>query len=507
MKYTVLDFLEETAVSYPDKVAFSDINRSVTWKEFVINSKRKALFINKNFEPGSAVPVMCDKSVDALEFFFGAIYAGCFYSFFDSTFPETRLQSMVNTLNVTKVIAIKKNAAKIALLDNIQPLFIEEIPEEILDEEVLISLRNRIIDIDPVYANFTSGTTGIPKAVIVNHKNIIDFITCFTELFNITSKDNIANQAPFDFDVSVKDIFSGVWTGASVYLIPKSYFSFPAKLLDFLEEHEITTLIWAVSALCIISTLNGFSYKVPSKITKVMFSGEVMPIKHLKIWMNNIPEATYVNLYGPTEITCNCTYYVLPNPIPDEFELPIGIPFPNERVLLLSEDNQLITEPNLSGELCVTGSCVSLGYYNNSKTQEVFTQNPLNCSTFERIYHTGDLAKLGTNGLLYYCGRKDFQIKHMGHRIELSEIEGALEKDELISRSCCLFLENKIIAFYTGNKKKPKDFVKDLKSIIPTYMIPSEFLFIEKLPITKNGKIDRKELENYYFKEFHNNGN
>ena len=121
MKYTVLDFLEETAVSNPDKVAFSDINRSVTWKEFVINSKRKALFINKNFEPGSAVPVMCDKSVDALEFFFGAIYAGCFYSFFDSTFPETRLQSMVNTLNVTKVIAIKKNATKIALLDNIQP--------------------------------------------------------------------------------------------------------------------------------------------------------------------------------------------------------------------------------------------------------------------------------------------------------------------------------------------------------------------------------------------------
>lgn len=501
MKYNVIDFLEETLCKFPDKIAFSDVNKSVTWKEFVLNSKKKAQFICKHFTMGSAVPIMCEKSVDVLEFFFGAIYAGCFYSYFDSSFPESRLKSMINTLEVVNIISAKKNEKKIPLLSDISVFYIEDIVlSEPLDEDLLASRRNQIIDIDPVYANFTSGTTGNPKAVLVDHKNIIDFMNCFTNIFDITSEDNIGNQAPFDFDVSVKDIFSAVWTGATVHLIPKTYFSFPVKLLDFLEERNITTLIWAVSALCIISTLDGFSYKVPSRISKVMFSGEVMPLKHLRIWKKYLPNAKYVNLYGPTEITCNCTYFELPEFIPENFELPIGKPFPNERVFLLSDDNELITEFDTQGELCVSGSCVSLGYFNNSKTHGVFTQNPVNANFFERIYHTGDLAKYGKDGLLYYCGRKDFQIKHMGHRIELSEIEGAIEKDDTISRSCCLFLDNKVIAFYSGKEKQLKDFVRDLKSLVPVYMVPSLFIFVETIPVTKNGKIDRKELENIYIK-------
>lgn len=501
MKYNVIDFLEETVCKFPDKIAFSDVNKSVTWKEFVLNSKKKAQFICKHFTMGSAVPIMCEKSVDVLEFFFGAIYAGCFYSYFDSSFPESRLKSMINTLEVVNIISAKKNEKKISLLSDISVFYIEDIIlSEPLDEDLLASRRNQIIDIDPVYANFTSGTTGNPKAVLVDHKNIIDFMNCFTNIFGITSEDTIANQAPFDFDVSVKDIFSAVWTGATVHLIPKTYFSFPVKLLDFLEERNITTLIWAVSALCIISTLDGFSYKVPSRISKVMFSGEVMPLKHLRIWKKYLPNAKYVNLYGPTEITCNCTYFELPEFIPENFELPIGKPFPNERVILLSDDNELITEFDTQGELCVSGSCVSLGYFNNSKTHEVFTQNPVNANFFERIYHTGDLAKYGKDGLLYYCGRKDFQIKHMGHRIELSEIEGAIEKDDTISRSCCLFLDNKVIAFYSGKEKQLKDFVRDLKNLIPVYMVPSLFIFVETIPVTKNGKINRKELENIYIK-------
>lgn len=388
---------------------------------------------------------------------------------------------------------------KITLLSNVTGLFVEEICcTKQIDEQILNKRRKSIIDTDPVYANFTSGTTGIPKAVLVNHKNIIDFMTCFTDLFNINSEDNIANQAPFDFDVSVKDIFSAVWTGATVHLVPKMFFSFPTKLLDFLQEREITTLIWAVSALCIISTLDGFSYKIPSKIRKVLFSGEVMPLKHLKIWKRNIPNSMYVNLYGPTEITCNCTYFILPDVIPEEYELPIGQSFPNERVFLLSDKGEIIDEANVTGELCVSGSCVSLGYFNNPKTQEVFSQNPANDNFFERVYHTGDLAKYGNDGLLYYCGRKDFQIKHMGHRIELNEIETALEKDALITRSCCLFIDNKIIAFYSGKEKDSKDFVKELKLCLPVYMIPSSFVFIDNMPITKNGKIDRKHLENIY---------
>jgi len=495
MKFTILDYLEETASKYPDKIAFADVNTSITWKDFVANAKEKAAIISKYFEPGKAVPVMIEKSVKTLEYFFGALYAGCFYSYFDSTFPDSRLNSMIETLEVKHIIADSRFEKKLAGL-NVTPLFYKNL-EESEKAEYNESRRRAIIDTDPVYANFTSGSTGTPKAVVVGHRSVIDFISCFTEIFGIKAEDNIANQAPFDFDVSVKDIFSGVFTGATVHLVPKMYFSFHTMLLDYLEQREITVLIWAVSALCLVSSMDGFSYKIPSKLRMIMFSGEVMPIKQLEIWKKYVPNAEYINLYGPTEITCNCTYFRIPNDADlSKYTkgVPMGIPFPNERILLLDENDNLVTEPNKEGEVCVSGTCVALGYYNSEKTAEVFVQNPLNKSTFERIYKTGDLATLDADGIYYYIGRKDTQIKHMGHRIELGEIENVISQHQNITRACCIFSDNKITAFYIGKETDKKEIVTLLKISLPVYMVPSDFIYIEEFPLTKNGKIDKRAL-------------
>ncbi len=494
MKFTILDYLEETSSKFPDKIAFADINSSVTWKEFVARSKEKSAVISKYFKKGSAVPVMIEKSVKTLEYFFAALYAGCFYSYFDATFPDSRLNSMIETLGVKHIIADNRFEKKLSNL-NITPLFEKAFDEECLEYDD--TRRREIIDTDAAYANFTSGSTGTPKAVVVSHRCVIDFISIFTELFGIEADDNIANQAPFDFDVSVKDIFSGVFTGASVHLVPKMFFSFPTKLLDFLEEREITILIWAVSALCIVSTLNGFDYKIPKKLRKIMFSGEVMPIKQLEIWKKFIPNAVYINLYGPTEITCNCSYFIIPQDAKLSAYtkgIPMGKPFPNERIFLLDENNSLVTDYDTEGEVCVSGSCVALGYYNSEKTKEVFVQNPLNKSTFERIYKTGDLATLNKDGNYYYIGRKDTQIKHMGHRIELGEIESAIASYENITRACCIFTDNKIHAFYTGKESEKKEIVSLLKQSLPAFMIPSDFIYTDEFPLTKNGKVDKKAL-------------
>lgn len=494
MKYTILDYLEETASKYPDKIAFADVNTSVTWKDFVANTKEKAAIISKYFEPGKAVPVMIEKSVKTLEYFFGALYAGCFYSYFDSTFPDTRLNSMIQTLGVKNIIADSRFEKKLSAL-NITPLYYKNLEEEKL--EYNDARRKAIIDTDAVYANFTSGSTGTPKAVVVAHRSVIDFISCFTEIFGIKAEDNIANQAPFDFDVSVKDIFSGVFTGATVHLVPKMYFSFHTMLLDYLEQREITVLIWAVSALCLVSSMDGFSYKIPSKLRIIMFSGEVMPIKQLEIWKKFVPNAEYINLYGPTEITCNCSYFRIPHDADlNSYTkgVPMGIPFPNERIFLLDENDNLVTEHNKEGEVCVSGTCVALGYYNSEKTAEVFVQNPHNKTTFERIYKTGDLATLGDDGNYYYIGRKDTQIKHMGHRIELGEIENAISQHENITRACCIFSDNKITAFYIGKETEKKEIVTLLKVSLPVYMVPSDFIYIEEFPLTKNGKVDRRAL-------------
>ncbi|MBQ4030794.1 MAG: AMP-binding protein, partial [Bacilli bacterium] len=255
-------------------------------------------------------------------------------------------------------------------------------------------------------------------------------------------------------------------------------------------------MVWAVSALCLISTFHGLDYRVPKTVNKILFSGEVMPIKHLNKWMEALPKATFVNVYGPTEITCNCTYHVIDRNREYDKYIPIGEAFENERVFLLDDNDKLITEPNVKGEICVSGTCLALGYFNNKEeTDKHFVQNPLNKNYIELIYRTGDLGMYNEQNELVFQGRKDFQIKYNGHRIELEEIEKAMMKVEGIERACCLFDEEKqkLYGFYVGTMDKA-ELHSSLKETLPVYMIPGILKQVEEMPLTKNGKIDRKEL-------------
>ncbi|MDO5402050.1 MAG: AMP-binding protein, partial [Eubacteriales bacterium] len=249
-------------------------------------------------------------------------------------------------------------------------------------------------------------------------------------------------------------------------------------------------------------------YKIPRFIDKVIFSGEVMPIKHLNQWRAYYPKAVFVNVYGPTEITCNCTYYIVDRDFELDETLPMGRPFPNERVFLLDEKDSLITPDrhNAIGEICVSGTAVTMGYYNNKeKTEQAFVQNPLNKVYNEIIYRTGDLGYYNREGMMCFSSRKDFQIKHMGHRIELGEIEMAINAENDVQRACCIFDKdnNRILGFYEGTATK-KAITHELMQKLPKYMLPSELIHVEAMPITKNGKIDRKVLMEEY--EAKNNG-
>ena len=500
--YNVLTFLENSSLNYPDKTAVKDNNSEITYKELVINAKRIGTFLSEYDVRRKPVVVYGNKSVRVLTTFFGIVYAGGFYVLIDPSFPKERVMKIFNVLKPSVVITDEDKFDRIRECEYKGTVLDINSVEKDIDEAVLSTIRKNALDTDPLYGIFTSGSTGDPKCVVVCHRSVIDFINVFTETFGITDKDVIGNQAPFDFDVSVKDIYSTLKCGATIQIIPKQLFSFPTKLLDYLDDNNVTTLVWAVSALCIVTTLNGFEYKVPSKINKVIFSGEVMPIKHLNLWRKAYPDAMFVNVYGPTEITCNCTYYIVDREYELDETLPMGKAFPNERVFLLDDDDNIITEsqPGTTGEICVSGTAVTMGYYNNpEKTDAAFVQNPLNNKYNEIIYRTGDLGYYNNDGLMCFSSRKDFQIKHMGHRIELGEIDMAINAVDDVVRACCIFHQdaNKILGFYEGAADK-KTITHVLMQKLPKFMIPQEFIQVESMPITKNGKIDRKLLlENY----------
>ncbi len=493
----ILEYLERSAQLYPEKPALVDERQSITFTQALEDSRRVGSSLALSLAKGQPVAVYMEKSVKNLCAFWGIVYAGGFYVSFNTQLPTSRLQQMQSVLQAPFVITDEEHRA--ALEEVFPPhriLLYQDLVKSAVDRALLAQIRQRHVDTTPLYANFTSGSTGVPKAVVVGHRSTLDFIDHFCPIFSITQKDVIANQAPFDFDVSVKDIYSALATGATLVLVPRPLFSQPQQLLDFLCEHRATTLIWAVSALCLITTVHGLDYRTPETVNKVLFSGEVMPAKHLKIWMEHLPRAQFVNLYGPTEITCNCTYHIIDRERSYPDGIPMGQAFPNEDVFLLDGDDQLVTSPNVVGEVCVRGSALALGYYRNpDQTAAAFPNNPLNPCYPERIYRTGDLARYSTLGELHFCGRKDFQIKHMGHRIELEEIERAVSNLPGVHRCCCVFHSEKhrLYAFYQGELTS-KELRLQLLPTLPPYMIPNVFRQVDQFPLNKNGKIDRTLL-------------
>lgn len=507
MYHNVLEWLDKRAEETPERIGFADPDSEITYGELKRRASNVGAKLSGKIGIGEPVAFYLEKSTGALCGMFGAVYAGGFYCILDVRQPANRIHSILHILKSKILVADSSHWEKARQIleswegeEKPELISLEELEREEIGFADLAAIRRKCTDTQPLYVNFTSGSTGVPKGVTVSHRSVIEFIGIFTDIFGIHSSDVLANQAPFDFDVSVKDIYSGLATGAKVQLIPREYFSNPIALMDYLEESQATVLVWAVSAMCFVSIMNGLEYRTPGTIRLIMFSGEVLPIKHLHIWQKYLPKATYVNLYGPTEITCNCTYHILQEEYADTDVIPIGRAFPNEKVFLLDEQDREVKDSGVCGEICVSGTCLALGYYGDSqKTNQVFVQNPLNTDYLERIYRTGDLGKYNEAGELVYVARKDFQIKHLGHRIELGEIEHMVMTCAEVTRSCCLYDREKqrLLLFFTGDGEK-RSLMKKLRILLPPFMLPNQIFRLEEMPLNKNGKIDRNRLMEIY---------
>ena len=500
MQKSVLEYLENSAEKFPDKIVFADEAEEITYRDFRKEARAVATGLAKASQTARRKPVVVfiERNIRSLIGFFGVIYSGNFYVPVDCQMPAKRIELIFDTLKPVAVITTESTRK---IMDRVEfkgpVLALEELKETPVQEEVLNDISRREIDTDPLYAIFTSGSTGVPKGVLVGHRSVIDLIDNFQKEFGFDDTIIMGNQAPFDFDVSVKDIYSTIKNGGTMYVLPKVMFSMPGKLIDALNRHKINTVIWATSALRIIENLNVFSQMLPQYLRTVMFSGEIMSNKVLNYWRNYLKEVMYVNLYGPTEITCNCTYYKVDRSFRDEEVLPIGIAFENTEILLLDDERKAEVPPGEPGEICIRGTALTLGYYKDKeRTDQVFVQNPLNDCYHELIYRTGDIGKYNEYGELLFLSRKDCQIKHMGHRIELGEIEAHVHQVDGIHSACCIYdkEKEKITLFYSG-VIETKELVANLKKTLPRYMIPNHVYSLETMPLTANGKVDRTTLK------------
>ena len=497
MDTNVLTYLERSAAAYPQKLAMIDEIRQLTYEQVLQLSQRIGTALSHLTQPNRGIGVYMEKNAETLCVFFGAVYAGCYYSALNTELPATRLNQIASVLEPAVIVTsqeLAEEAGKIFPEHSI--VLVEELVKAEVDSARLESIRRNKIDTDPLYMNFTSGSTGVPKGVIGCHRAVIDYVEHLCDVLKFDEDSVFGNQTPLYFDACLKEIIPTLKYGGTTHLIPKKLFMFPVKLVEYLNEHKINTLCWVVSALTFISSFKTFDQVTPKYLRTIAFASEVFPIRQLKLWQAVLPQCRFINLYGPTETTGICCYYEVDREFEETDSLPIGRPFANTEVILLDENNQ-VPAPGQQGEICIRGTRLTLGYYcNPEKTSEAFVQNPLNNLYPELIYRTGDLGSYNDRGELTFQGRKDYQIKHMGHRIELGEIEVVANMFPNVSTACCVFEQEKkkIYLFYVG-EATAAELTKFLKEKLPRYMIPNAIRQLDTMPVTPNGKIDRNLLK------------
>ena len=496
MLKSITDALDQSAERFGSKTAFCSDSEESCFSDFASDARKIGTYLLKNGLEKRNVAIFIDKSVNCLRAMFGSAYANVCYTVLDISSPKERLESILNTLKPACVIVDTMSAARWTA-EGFPVFRLDAMLGGETDASLLARAHAAMCDTDPLYILFTSGSTGVPKGTVICHRSVLAYASTICKTFSIDETTVWGSQTPLYFSMSVLDVFSTVLSGATFCIIPKLYFSFPGMLMEYLNEKKINAIYWVPSAMNIVANFNTFDEIRPLYLKKVLFAGEVMPVKPLNVWRCALPNALFANLYGPTEITDTCTYFIVNRAFANHESLPIGVPFDNCDVLVLDENNQLVLPgSDKSGELCVRGSFLGLGYYNNpEKTAAVFTQNPLNQSYPEMIYHTGDLVGYNEHAELIYFGRKDFQIKHMGYRIELGEIEATIGAVDGITDCACVYANQQIILFYQSAKLDEQTLQLEIKQRLVSYMQPTKLIRLKALPHNANGKIDRKQLK------------
>lgn len=505
MRINLYTEFARTVAELPQKIAVYDGENSVSFAQLHKQELKLAECIcnctgNKIKTP---VGVFLPKCVDLIAADIGIIHSGCFYMNLDVKYPEERLSNIFKIVQPSCIVTSSKYKN---ILEKIAPklplVIVDELTDSIISSEVETKLAAnlaKMIDTDPLCLINTSGSTGTPKGVVLNHRSFYDFLDCSVETWNLDNNEVLSSLSPAIFDIYSYELTLLMAKSASILVIPENFAMFPVRILELMNKHKATYLFWVPTIMVNIANMDLLDkIDIPS-LKHIWFAGEVFPTKQFNVWYRKFKnQARFVNLYGPIEITLDCTWFEITHEYDESKPLPIGFACKNTDILILNNENEPV-ERNEEGEICVRGTGLAMGYYNNpEKTAAAFVQNPLNKSYPELIYRTGDIGLINDDGEIIFKGRKDTLIKHSGYRIELSEIEHIIMNKLKLVKNCCVvynFTKKEITLVYENDVELDVACLrKQIASDLPKYMIPTAYIYMKELPRGGTGKIDRALL-------------
>ncbi|MCH9694267.1 MAG: amino acid adenylation domain-containing protein [Gammaproteobacteria bacterium] len=505
----VQQYFGESRNRHPDKIAVSCGDQSMTFLEVDDTSNAAA---NKLKSAGlpckSFVPFFMKKGVNSIVSIMSILKSDCAYVPIDTNSPADRIAAILKASHARLVIVDAESRALFeSLLGDTTDLDLFVIDD--FDATDCAAPRCENLSIDIAYVLFTSGSTGVPKGVMIPHKAILDYIDWCVEEYALTEDDVIANHAPLYFDNSTFDLYTAFKTGAELHLVDEGVNAVIPRLVKWLRERRVTTFFCVPSVLSMLLRSRRLKDDSFPNLRHVICAGEVLPPDVLRVWMQKYPHIQFTNMYGPTEITVDCSYHVFREPPgADELNVPIGKARNNMELLVRTEDGSLSQTAGASGELLVRGTSVAYGYLGDEeRSKSVFIQNPANEHFYDPLYCTGDLVEIRENGDFMFCGRADDQIKFLGHRIELGEIEAALVSVDGVLEGVVVYneapnTEDSAIGALLNLDESVSDasLIEALHSKLPPYMVPTVYVrTTENFPQTANGKYDRKAIRALVF--------